>query len=326
MKPFDEDAIKKEILSGEENRIILALRRGRMLGYDTDKYYSSLLEICSFLEDKNKQLYSISVLKTELKTKGLKLNGMKLQSLPDCFAALSDMTDSIDISQNEISELPLALYEFKHLKKLNLSDNKLRELPGSFAQFASLEELNLSANLFLKLPDILSKFETLKSLKVDVANPSFFKFGLPKNIEQLYLNFFKTISFPENLVICNKLKVLVLEGISELDAEVVKLHSLEKLHIERSGLETLPDFISNLSNLKALSLCNLLMMNKIPEVIFKLQNLEVLDLSGTPILELSAKIRLMKNLKYIKFSGCNDKDTLLHWKKRAKSWGLIVLS
>jgi Leucine-rich repeat (LRR) protein len=98
------------------------------------------------------------------------------------------------------------------------------------------------------------------------------------------------------------------------------------LSIHRSGLETLPESISALTNLNKISLCNLLMMNKLPEVIFNLSKLEELDLSGTLLLELPAKLRLLKNLKRINLSGCNDEKTLIHWKKRCESWGINVLS
>jgi Leucine-rich repeat (LRR) protein len=326
MKAFDSDDIKNEILSGDESRIALALRRARDLGFDADKFYASLLDVCSFLENKNKKLYSLPGLMAEIEANGLMLRNMNLKSIPACFAALCDLADRIDISKNDFSEFPIVLLEFKQLKKLNLSDNKLTKLPDSFINFKLLEELDLSANFFVKMPEILSEIKFLKSLKVKCANPLFFKGSFPEKIEKLHINFSKTFTFPEEIYSCVTLKILELEGISELPEEIIKFEKLEVLSIHRSGLETLPESIAALTNLNKISLCNLLMMNKLPEVIFNLSKLEELDLSGTLLLELPAKLRLLKNLKRINLSGCNDEKTLIHWKKRCESWGINVLS
>jgi len=325
MKAFDSDDIKNEILSGDEKRIALALRLARDFDFEADGFYASVLEICSFLEHKNKKLYSLPGLKTEIEANGLMLNNMNLQSIPSYFSAFCDLTDRIDISNNAFSEFPTVLLDFKQLKQLNLSNNKLTKLPESFGNFTMLESLDISANLFVKLPAILAQIDTLKSLTVDCSNPLYFQHTLPKYLEKLSLNFSKTISFPEAIYTCTSLKIIELEGISELPEAIKNLENLEVLCIRRAGLETLPDSISDLKNLKKLSLCNLLLLNKIPDVVFKLQNLEALDLSGSPLLELPAKLRQMKNLKSINISGCSDDITLGHWKKRCESWGIEIL-
>ena len=322
MKAFNSDDIKNEILSGDEKRIALTLRRARDFDFDADRFYASVLEICSFLEHENKKLYSLPGLKAEIDANGLWLNNMNLKSIPSCFSAFCDLTDRIDISNNVFSEFPTVLLEFKQLKQLNLSNNKFTELPEGFANFTILEALDISANIFVKLPAMLAQIETLKSLSVSCSNLLYFQPALPKNLEKLRVNFTKTISFPEALYACTSLKIIELEGISELPEGIKNFEKLEVLCIRRAGLETLPESISALTNLKKLSLCNLRLLNKLPAVIFELQNLEVLDLSGSPLLELPAKLRQMKNLKSINISGCSDDITLGYWKKRCEIWGI----
>ena len=100
---------------------------------------------------------------------------------------------------------------------------------------------------------------------------------------------------------------------------------LETLKISRSGLETLPESISEMINLKNLYLNNLPLMNKLPDVIFQIESLAFLDLSGTVLLELPSKLRHLKNLRKIKLTGCSDKNTIEHWKKRCESWGIEVV-
>lgn len=322
MKALDSDDIKNEILSGDEKRIALALKRARDFDFDEDRFYASVLEICSFLEHENKKLYSLPGLKAEIDAYGLRLNNMNLKSIPSCFSALCDLTVRIDISNNAFSEFPTVLLEFKQLKQLNLSNNKFTELPEGFANFTILEALDISANIFVKLPAMLAQIETLKSLSVSCSNLLYFQPALPKNLEKLRVNFTKTISFPETLYACTSLKIIELEGISELPEGIKNFEKLEVLCIRRAGLETLPESFSALTNLKKLSLCNLRLLNKLPEVVFELQNLEELDMSGSPLLELPAKLRQMKNLKSINISGCSDDITLGHWKKRCESWGI----
>jgi len=324
MKAFNSDDIKNEILSGDEKRIALALRRARDFDFDADRFYASVLEICSFLEHENKKLYSLPGLKAEIDAYGLRLNNMNLQSIPSYFSAFCDLIDRIDISNNAFSEFPTVLLEFKQLKQLNLSNNKSTKLPDSFGNFTLLEALDIRANLFVKLPAMLAQIDTLKSLSVSCSNPLYFQPALPKYLEKLSVNFTKTISFPEALYDCTSLKTIELEGITELPEAIKKLEKLEVLSIRRAGLETLPESISALTNLKKLTMSNLPLLNKLPDVIFELQNLEALDLSGSPLLELSAKLRQMKNLKSINISGCSDEITLGHWKKRCESWGIEI--
>jgi Leucine-rich repeat (LRR) protein len=326
MKAFDSDDIKNEILSGDEKRIAFALRRARDFDFDADKFYASVLEICSFLEHTNKRLYSLPGLNSEIETLGLMLNNMNLYDIPNYFSAFCDLTDRIDISNNAFSEFPTVLLEFRQLKQLNLSKNMLTKLPQSFSNFTQLEALDISTNLFVKLPAMLAQIDTLKSLTVNCSNTLYFQPALPKNLEKLGVNFTKTISFPEALYACTSLKIIELEGISELPEAIKKLEKLEVLSIRRAGLETLPESISALTNLKKLTLSNLCLLNKLPDVIFELQNLEALDLSGSPLLELPAKLRQMKNLKSINISGCSDDITLGHWKNRCKSWGIELIA
>ena len=324
MKPVDVNHIKDEILSGEEVRILKAIAQGRSLGFDADKFLYNLLEICNFLETKRKKLYELPGLKTEIETYGLKLNNLKLQNLPNCFGEISEMTNRIDLSNNELYDFPAILCNFNKLKILNLSNNKLSNLPECFANHTHLEALDLSKNIFVKIPEICSKSDSLKTIWLDCANPLFLSAGLPKNLEKLHINFAKTISFPEEITACASLRLLELSGISELPSEISKLENLEVLQIDRSGLETLPDSLASLTKLKKLSLRNQRLLNKLPEVVFKLENLEELDLSGTALLELPPKLRQMKNLKSINISGCSDEKALGHWVKRCEAWGILV--
>ncbi len=103
--------------------------------------------------------------------------------------------------------------------------------------------------------------------------------------------------------------------------KISELKGLELLSISRSGLESLPEQLNSLTNLRVLKLENLKLMQKLPSVIFELENLEELYLTGTPLLEISASLKKLKKLKKVTVDGCAHEDTLIHWRKRLNTWG-----
>ena len=322
MKLIDIDHIKNEILSGEESRIYRALAQGRAVGFDADKYLDDLLEICNFMETKRKKLYSLPRLKAEISGYGLDLNGLNLEQLPSCFGALNEMAEIVDLSNNQFTEFPKIILEFKKLKRLNLSGNQLINFPEAFAAFHSLTALDLSSNHFVQLPKVLEKLDKLKVLSINCRHDLFFEACDLKKLEKLHIVLGKNVKFPEAIFDFTSLKILHLEGISAVHASMHKLHYLEELIIENAGIENLVGAILKLPNLKKLRLCKLVLMNELPELIYDLNSLEELDLSDTPLKELPARLRHLKNLKRIQLKGCSDEKTLELWKKRCESWGI----
>jgi Leucine-rich repeat (LRR) protein len=316
--------LKNEILSGEKSRILAAISLGRDAELPIDAFYTDILSICNFLEAHTKKLYSLPQLRDRLKTEGLNLSALGLNHLPKCFEVLADLTDKVDLSRNDFSEMPTLLLKFKRLRELNLSGNLLRKLPLEFENFKQLELLDLSNNIMMQLPEPISKFQNLKILKLSCNNNNYFSNKTLPKTECLHINYLRTMPLSDLVLEMHTLKKLYLEGIAELPANISKLKNLEELYIERSGIEDLPDELSEISSLKILSLCNLQLLNRLPEVVFKLENLEMLDLAQSPIRELPARLRLMKKLKKINILGCADEKTLEIWRKRCESWGMVV--
>ncbi|XP_026692033.2 leucine-rich repeat protein 1-like [Ciona intestinalis] len=78
--------------------------------------------------------------------KNLNLSHNNIQQLPDCFSELSELW-SLNISHNQIKILPRQMGKLKKLAKLNASHNQLKFLPFSIT-FLSLENLDLYMNPF----------------------------------------------------------------------------------------------------------------------------------------------------------------------------------
>jgi Leucine rich repeat len=78
------------------------------------------------------------------KIKSLTLKNCSLESLPEEFSMLSELTE------------------------LNLSGNALTALPHSFVDLKKLKRLNLDSNSFEKFPDLIKKMPALSHLSIDL--------------------------------------------------------------------------------------------------------------------------------------------------------------
>lgn len=85
--------------------------------------------------------------------------------LDPTFGNLSKL-ETLDISQNGITGLPLEISNLKNLRKLNLSKNKLKEIPGAALNgMTYLEELEIGENqLEIVFKDLDGQTVNLSSL------------------------------------------------------------------------------------------------------------------------------------------------------------------
>ena len=77
----------------------------------------------------------------------LHLRGLGLRSLPAALDRVAPQLTVLDLSRNELAELPEALVaRLTALKGLNLRDNALSTLPPSLASLSRLAHLNVEGN------------------------------------------------------------------------------------------------------------------------------------------------------------------------------------
>lgn len=322
MEKLNEETLKLMILSGEESKINLALQMSRNFGFNLDNFYKALSELHNFYEHHKKRIYTFNSLYQEIKDHGILLSGLNLNELPESLTIFSEIIFNINISQNNFSEIPSVLYVFHKLNSLNISSNKIRNLPIKFFNLKEIKSLNISNNLILKLPKKIFELDTLRHLSVSSINPEFFPNGINNfQLQTFEIDCVNTFTVPSSIFEIKSLKVLKLEGIAELPNSIAEASNLEKLTISRSGIENLPDKISNLKFLKTLELSDLKLLVEFPKVIFELESLETLNLKNSPINELPSSIRRLKNLKTIIIDGCASLEKVKHWKKRIESWG-----
>jgi Leucine-rich repeat (LRR) protein len=106
------------------------------------------------------------------------LSKKKLPAMPDDLITSQKDAESLNLSENEISEIPNIIVKLKKLKKLNVSHNKLKQLPATLGELHRLAcvttltvllgslplvELSASHNAITSLP---ANFSCLTDLKI----------------------------------------------------------------------------------------------------------------------------------------------------------------
>lgn len=96
----------------------------------------------------------------------LDLSGQELKEIPDYVFNKTDI-QKLDLSNNNLGgSLQAEVRQLQNLKVLNLSDNHFSSVPAEVGQLKNLEELNLSNNQITGLPYELGKLSNLKVLNL----------------------------------------------------------------------------------------------------------------------------------------------------------------
>lgn len=163
----------------------------------------------------------------------------------------------IKISEN-LTTFPDALFDLSHtLEVLDLSGNQLSQLPEKFEQFQQLRILFLSSNQFEHIPPVLARCPRLsmigfKSNRITSVAAD----CLPDAIRWLILTDNQITTLPQNLGQYQKLQKVMLAGnqLTHLPDSMADCHHLELLRLSANQLQTLPDWLLALPRLAWLAL------------------------------------------------------------------------
>jgi|GEM_PF-5485278 len=182
----------------------------------------------------------------------------------------------LDISLNQITELPPEIGLLSKLERLSVGSNKLRTLPTTIGQLEALDWLVLESNELVELPVEFFRLKKLRYLNLGnngLTVCSNLISGL-EGLETLDLNDNKIEDLPETLGQCRKLKYLNFRHnfiatlpaslgelrelthlvgsnnqIRVLPQEIVKLTGLQQLLFSKNQLSTLPTQITQLTSI-----------------------------------------------------------------------------
>ena len=152
-----------------------------------------------------------------------------------------------------LTEFPRELFELEDtLELLDLSNNQLRELPSDFDRFKKLKIAFFSDNLFTELPEVLVKCPNLTMIGFKsnlIKNVS--EQSLPKQLQWLILTNNKIEILPNSIGNCEKLQKVALAGnkIKELPRSMANCKNLELLRISANELKELPLWLIELPRL-----------------------------------------------------------------------------
>lgn len=289
------------------------------------------LEVISYLEKlktitilNNKQLEKVvlpDVINASL-TKLLLINN-RLSTIPQNIRALTRL-DHLRLERNKLKDIGNNIDDIS-FKLLDLSRNELITLSDSVYNNSYLETLILSNNN-LSTVDVQcsNDFNSLKTLFFNKNNIIHFNFFIKNNhvtslflssnnlevfpaclknyaaLEKLYIGSNPLIEFIPNWIADLKyLKMLDISGLENLDiANVTKLIAIEDLNMSFCDLDTFPEEIVSLVNLKCLKL-NFNSTKQIPPTISKLINATHLEFRDNDLTDIPNELYHLPSLEHI---------------------------
>eukprot|EP00742_Colponemidia_sp_Colp-10_P010981 GILJ01012129.1.p1 GENE.GILJ01012129.1~~GILJ01012129.1.p1 ORF type:complete len:710 (+),score=124.52 GILJ01012129.1:74-2203(+) len=205
-----------------------------------------------------------TVLLQARKTGTLNLSNKKLKQLPDEVCHISELTfgdkwwelgelTKLDLSHNELTELPEDIGNLKDLVSVMQSNNQLTALPVSLFLLANLKKLDTSHNLLQSLPPSFSSCTSLVELNLqgNALREIPFDVGQLRALESLNLRQNQLQGLPDSLCLCEHLRRLSLASnqLTSLPQHIGNLSRLEELDIGQNKLQLLPDSVELLQNL-----------------------------------------------------------------------------
>ncbi|HEY3362762.1 MAG TPA: COR domain-containing protein [Methanosarcina sp.] len=234
----------------------------------------------------------------------LDLSRNQLTQLPPEITKLKNLT-TLDLSRNQLTQLPSEIGELINLTILSLSENQLTQIPPEITELKSLTTLYLSRNQLAQLPPEITKLKNLTTLSLSGNQLT----QLPpeitelKNLTTLYLSRNQLTQIPSEITELKSLTTFDLSKnqLAELPPEITKLKKLTALSLSENQLIQLPSEITELKSLTILFLSEN-QLAQIPPEIGELKNLTIFDLSKNQLTQLPLEITELKNLTTLDLS------------------------
>ncbi|XP_072949173.1 uncharacterized protein Lap1 [Epargyreus clarus] len=194
---------------------------------------------------------------------------------------------------NRITELPRQLFMCHGLKYLDLSDNDLQNIPTAISSLVNLQHLNISRNTLASIPDNMKALKHLSFLDLSL-NPLE---KLPDTLtnliamQELYLNDTYLEYLPGNFGRLANLRILELRDnyLMILPKSLSRSTELVRLDIGQNEFQQFPEVIGRFLKLKELWIDNNCLPS-ITSVIKPLENLIHLEASNNMIEEIAPEI------------------------------------
>ena len=187
----------------------------------------------------------------------------------------------LHLGNEELTEFPPEIEQFKNLKSLYLSRNKIKKLPNYLADL-ELIELEISNNELTSIPEVVFKCSTLKKMVLQ-----------SNEIKEIDVRFFNLTQLEEINFTGN--------SISNIPKEINKLVNLKKLNLRMNDLDSLSSAIGDLKELEEIELYGN-DFYKFPEILTKCNSIKTILIGSNSIKRLPENVVNMEKIKYIDLS------------------------
>lgn len=184
-----------------------------------------------------------------LKVIKLDLNNQNLTEFPKEIANFKNL-EALDLSLNKIKNIPASIQNLKKLKVLQMYSNELTSLPNEIGELDSLETLNMYDNQIKNIPVTIGKLSQLSSLYLQSNQIT----NLPNEIGNLTelqsadFSYNKLSNLPNSFFGLNKLIAVNFyqNKFIDMNEAVLKMPSLSTLYLDKNLIEN-PDFLLKLT-------------------------------------------------------------------------------
>ncbi len=238
--------------SGDEADRIHAETKAFRYGFGGIRSLPSTLQYYTALTTLNIRCAWIGVLPDYIfsftRLQELNIGPIHSNEIPDRIGALSRLT-LLTVHKNYISTLPKPLSDLP-LRFLNLSSNQLTDLPSHFTQMTALKVLNLSGNQFTVLPPLLIALTCIQHLWIAGNQLSDLPSLTTLRLIDLNASCNHLTTFPRDLIKIDTLRKLDLcaNCLTDLPDSIDELRGLTKLNLVANKIRELPWRMGLLAN------------------------------------------------------------------------------
>ncbi len=215
----------------------------------------------------------------------LDLSSQDLTEVPEEITKFYNL-QYLSLQNNQIKVLPTFIKKLNKLEVLDLDSNYFARLPAEMGDLVNLQELTLDNNELKSLPKTIGNLKQLKKLSASFnqINHVFDELGELTNLQTLDLSFNKLSDITENFGKMKNLTHLNLKNnkLSVWSNGFNQMTSLYKLELSYNLLGNISPQVSNLKNLHQLFLSKNQII-AIPVEMTSLNNLDDLYLDNNPI-------------------------------------------
>lgn len=220
---------------------------------------------------------------------------------------LAEGTGRLDLSDCELDEVPLHVFELSNLTELSLAGNNLSYIPSDIGKLRRLEKLQLSGNRLRELPNEICLIDTLEGLWLhgNILESLPEDIGALLQLRQLAIAGNKLSRLPDSIGLLNALVELVAAGnvLEELPRSIGAMASLKVLDLHGNTLQSICETVGMLSSLEELWLQGNHELTSLPGALgSSLRKLSAADCSLTHV---SPDLKEMRELQDLSLYGNN---------------------